>query len=408
MTISLRARYVFPVEGPPIEDGVVTIAGGRILSVGRSTARPDRDLGSVALLPGLINAHTHLEFSRLDSPLGRPHSGMAQWIQSVIAYRRSGQHDAAAGVAAGLCESHREGVVALGEIAQPDTTATIPADVPLHVLSFVELIAPTASRTAAAQQAALAHLDAPFSCPRVRLGLSPHAPYTVHPELLDWAVETARRRGVPLAIHLAESADEMQWLQTGTGPLAELLLGIDGFRPEAFAVGRRPLAYLQRLAAAPRTLVIHGNYLGDEEIAFLAAQRERFSVVYCPRTHAYFGHAPYPLARLLAAGVNVALGTDSRASSPDLSLLTEMREAAARHSNVPPEAIVRMATLGGAVALDVADSHGSLAPGKRADMIAVALPERGDDSPYALLLAGEGRVVARSAEESGGLLRPGR
>jgi cytosine/adenosine deaminase-related metal-dependent hydrolase len=171
-------------------------------------------------------------------------------------------------------------------------------------------------------------------------------------------------------------------------------LGIDGFRAEAFTVGRRPLAYLQRLAAAPKTLVIHGNYLGDEEIALLAARRDVFSVVYCPRTHAYFGHAPYPLPQLLAAGVNVALGTDSRASSPDLSLLAEMREAAARHSNVPPEAIVRMATLGGAAALDLADSHGSLAPGKRAEMIAVALPERGDGSPYALLLAGEGRVVA--------------
>ncbi len=131
--------------------------------------------------------------------------------------------------------------------------------------------------------------------------------------------------------------------------------------------------------------MIHGNYLDDEEIAFLAAEGRRMSVVYCPRTHDWFAHDPYPLEKLLAAGATVALGTDGRGSSPDLSLLAEMRFAARRHPNVPRDALLRLATLDGAKALGLAADRGSIEPGKRAELTIVSLTDRDAVDPHSLL-----------------------
>src|SRR5205823_10181172 len=117
---------------------------------------------------------------------------------------------------------------------------------------------------------------------------------------------------------------------------------------------RRPLDYLQTLATAHRALVIHGNYLAADEIQLLAAHRDCMSVVYCPRTHAYFGHEHYPLSQMLAAGVRVAVGTDSRASNPDLRLLAELRYIARHHPAIPRDVILRQGTLAGAEALGIA------------------------------------------------------
>src|SRR5207248_5598397 len=141
----------------------------------------------------------------------------------------------------------------------------------------------------------------------------------------------------------------------------EVLQSAGAWHPEVIPLGRRPLDYLQALATAHRALVVHGNYLVADEIEFLAAHRERMSLVYCPRTHAYFGHEPYPVSQMLAAGVRVAVGTDSRASNPDLRLLEELRHIARHHPGVSPEAMLRMGTIAGAEALGIAADYGSIA-----------------------------------------------
>jgi cytosine/adenosine deaminase-related metal-dependent hydrolase len=155
----------------------------------------------------------------------------------------------------------------------------------------------------------------------------------------------------------------------------------------------RPRPYLEILAQAPRALVIHGNYLDAADHAFLATHADRMAVVYCPRTHHFFGHSPYPLAPLLAAGVTVALGTDGRGTNPDLSLLAEMQHVARAHPDVSPEAIVRLGTLGGAEALGCADRVGSLVPGKEANLVAVALPDHENSDPCAPLLHSPADVI---------------
>jgi cytosine/adenosine deaminase-related metal-dependent hydrolase len=225
--------------------------------------------------------------------------------------------------------------------------------------------------------------------PHSLCGISPHAPYTVHPQLLERLVALARARVLPVAMHLAESREELELLADNRGPLRALLEARSMWDPAVLAGGLRPLDYLEVLARAPRALVVHGNYLSQQEIEFVAARRATLSVVYCPRTHAFFGHTAYPLAALLAAGARVALGTDSRASNPDLDLLGELRAVAARHAAVAPETIFRLGTLAGAEALGLADQVGSLTPGKLANCIALPCPA---SAPLEAILAGQQSV----------------
>ena len=377
----------------------MTIEGSRIVAVGQwvaSAAANDGDvvdLGSAAILPGLVNAHTHLEFSDLTAPLG--HAGMAfpDWIRAVVAHRRSRTDaDRRAAIRQGLEESARAGTTTLGEIATPGWPVdlffgeTAPANCPAATV-FLELLGLSAERTTANMAAAAEHLKH-----SEWIGFSPHAPYTVRPELVQKAAAMSRRSQVPLAMHLAESPEEMQLLRTGDGPLYDLLNEFGVWDPAAIPRGARPLDYLRLLAEADRALVIHGTYLDDEEIAFLAAHAERMIVVYCPRTHAYFPHAPYPLAELLAAGVTVAFGTDSRASNPDLNLFEELRFAAA-HYSIAPEKLVALVTFGGAKALGHQNEIGTIEPGKAADLTIVRLPNIEAD-PHELLFDPRSSVIA--------------
>lgn len=401
---SLRARYVFPVAGEPIPDGVLTIGGERIVAVGSPAgARPFggtlgmshrwevEDLGNVAVLPGLVNAHSHLEFSDLSAPLGEPGMGFVDWVRHVMEFRLSRPGGRA--VAQGLRESTRLGTTTLGEIAQPDWPVRQVEDARLDATVFLELIAPTVERVASAAELAEQHIRAASLPAGWHPGLGPHAPYSVHPELLAAAVCLSAAEHVPLAFHLAESPEEMQLLREGRGPLRDRLVDLGAWDPRAVPPGTRPLDYLRTLAAAHRTLIIHGNYLDHEEIDFLAGRAERMSVVYCPRTHVYFAHAAYPLEQMLAAGVAVALGTDSRASSADLSLLAEMRLVARRYPAVPREVVLQLGTISGARALGRDHEVGSLEPGKYANLAVVALPDRDAADPHELLFDAEGPVV---------------
>jgi len=177
----------------------------------------------------------------------------------------------------------------------------------------------------------------------------------------------------------------LELLAAGTGPFRQLLEELQVWSPEAIPRGTRVLDYLRELTAAPRTLVIHGNYLAADEIEFLAARADRLAVVYCPRTHAWFGHPSYPLARMLAAGVRIALGTDSRASNPDLSLLEELRFVARHYPQIDPAAVLELGTLAGARALGIDQEAGTLAAGKLANLTVVPLPEGEAGDPHELL-----------------------
>lgn len=397
---TLKARYVFPIVGPPIRDGEVTIEHGRIASVGPGGVGGDvEDLGNTALLPGLVNAHAHLELGNLEHPLGEPGMGFVDWLREVIAHRTASP-DASKAFSRQLAQSARLGVAAIGDIAQTSPSDELPAAQGVALTSFLELIAPTPDRIATQVERAERHLAASRGGASWHAGLSPHAPYSVHPELLSRAVTLSAEHHIPLAMHLAESREELELIERRSGPMRAMLDELGVWTPELCPAGITPADYVRQLALAHRALVIHGNYLDDAAIAVAAAESSRITVVYCPRTHAYFGHDAYPLEKLLAAGASVALGTDSAASSPDLSVLAEMREAARRHPSVPGATIVEMGTLQAARALERELLLGSLMPGRRANLVAVALPDRDAADPHELLLADDGPITGMWHPES--------
>ena len=336
---SLGARWIHPMQGDPLEDHWINITDDRVESVSKEpTYSPPIFLGnSAVLLPATINAHTHLELSQLEAPLDVPNRSMSDWISSLLAFRRSTAYNAAQGIQQALCRpDFLESTIAVADIVPLASSAVCRLPSALHYFPFTELIA-------WCEELVPGDLPATF-------GLSPHAPHTVCPTLLERAVD----QNVPLAMHLAETPEELQLLRHHTGPLLEMMRRTDpDYDPKAVLLGKRPMDYLQLLSAAPNVFVIHGNFLDDEELQFLAAHREKMSVVYCPRSHAYFRHSPYPLQKMLDYGVRVLLGTDSLASAPDLSLVEEMRFVLQQHPAVSPEIVYRMGTSEGAVAFDL-------------------------------------------------------
>jgi cytosine/adenosine deaminase-related metal-dependent hydrolase len=368
---------------------VVTVQQGHVVEVGPDRHEPAVDLGDVALLPGLVNVHAHLEFSLLSRPLGHAGISLPQWIPLVLEYRR-GLASSALALAAGLEESRRCGVRWVGEIATPGWQAEPFAQGPLGGVVYAELLGPRPQDVEPQLARAIGHLQArgPWS-ERWRPGLAPHAPYTVHPQLFDQAVNLAAAAGAPFAFHLAESPEELEYLQHGSGPLRDLLEARGAWHPGAIPRGTRPLDYLRPMARLARSLVIHGNYLDEEERSFLAAHSDRMALVYCPRTHAHFGHAPYPLARLLATGAAVVLATDGRASAPDLDLWAEVQRASAAHPEVAPRQFVEMVTIHAAKALGLPQA-GVLRPGVPAYLLALPCAGGTGPDPYATLLEAAG------------------
>lgn len=459
--LTLRARWVVPLIGPPLAGGGLRIAGGRIVEVVARPGTDGIDLGDVALWPGLVNAHTHLEFSLCRRPLCAE-AGFSDWIRQVVAYRserlvdppgagasgaatgsgaidsgeamRGGMLSSAGGgaavkaraVAVGLCESWHHGVALVGEIATAPYPIDLAAAVPFgddsfgfgqllgHTATgqlgpvpelparriFAEGIAPVERRAAeAADQCQrllaslglaadeLDHWRSSVTGGRLAPGLSPHAPYTVHPRLLAELLKLGGRGGWPLAMHLAETSEEIEWLHARTGPLADMrdAMGLGNARHDGLG---SIAAYLELLAGGKRVLVVHGNYLDRASIDLLARHRERMAVVYCPRTHAHFGHPPHPVDALLRRGVSVLLGTDSRASNPDLSILAEARQLMQTHPWIDPWQIVDMITCRGARWLGAESYFGSFRVGSSPGINVIASRQRRPDRLAEELLAG--------------------
>ena len=370
-TISLGARWAFPVVSPPVPHPKITINNGVIADIEanqRTTA--DVDLGDVALLPGLVNAHTHLEFSDLSHPLGEPGNRITDWIPQVIQDRLSRDPDSRNdAIQSGLTESQQHGTVALGEIATWDWHTSL-GDPPLHVVSFLEKLGNRIDNMEGSLKDAK-NWEALASSSQIVAGLSPHAPYSVHPKLLEGMIDIAQQQSLPVAMHMAESREELDWLQTGQGHFRELFERLD-VMPTQPPQGLRPQDILQRLQSLSRVLVIHGNYLTLEELDWIAQRPAGWSVVYCPRTHSFFQHEPYPLADMLQRQIRVAVGTDSRASNPDLSVWRELQEVARLHPQISPVEILKMGTLYGAQALGVNDRRGSLEVGKSAQLLSLS------------------------------------
>jgi cytosine/adenosine deaminase-related metal-dependent hydrolase len=395
---TLAARWVFPVSGGPLDRGTVTVRGDRIEAVEPRGARtPDEDLGNVAIVPGLVNAHTHLDLSGargLIPPTDPDH--FTDWLRGVIAYRRSRTSEQVqADTRAGLAECLRSGTTLLGDITSGGASHPAVSTAATRAVLFWEVIGLSQERYSAAWEefaikAGVGWTDDPALYPATRLcrwAESPHAPYSVNNEYARGQLWLSGG-----AIHLAESPAELELLATKSGPFVPFLQELGVWNPAALTAEVRDFVVSRPGARSP-VLYVHCNYL-PADAPFAPNQ----SVVYCPRTHAAFGHPPHPFREFLARGVRVCLGTDSLASNPDLDILAEARFVRSRYPDFPGDQLLRMVTLAGAEALGWADECGSLEAGKSADLVAVSLPNRDAADPHELLLGedcGERRTMFR-------------
>lgn len=378
----ITAAWVIPVTAPPLRDGCVEVAGARIVSVGSApAARPAGtnviDLGAAALMPGLVNPHTHLELGCYAGLL-KP-APLWQWLARLVALRAvPGQLPRErAAVAEGARCSLRAGVTCVGDISRRNIAWSVLKTLPIRKVCFVELLALAdhPPRNLDELRAAVAGVA---EDELLTVGISPHAPYSVPAEQVRGAVALAAELGRPWTMHVAETEQEIAFLEGRSGALGrvfEKLLGQCG----VCSPRQSPIEYLERCTGGLRRgALAHMNYVADGELARLAGLGH--TVVYCPRAHHFFGHGAHPFLKLRAAGVRVALGTDSLASNSSLSLLDELHFV---HTQVPgappPPELLRMATLEAAAALDLADRIGSLEPGKQADLAAFPCPRHVTD-----------------------------
>jgi len=381
--VILRARWVVPISGPPLRDAAVRIAGKQIASVGLADAvvgaQPVIDLGAAILTPGLVNPHTHLELTAYRGRL--PPGSLWFWLARLVLLRRMpGQRERERqAVADGAWESLRAGVTCVGDISRRNLSWPVLKTVPIRKVCFVELLtlADDPPRDPAELRRAVEEVG---EDDLLTVGVTPHTPYTVPVEHMRAAIAMADELRRPWCTHWLETLEERRFLEGSDAAFPAFvleLLGQCGVRSPR----RSPLDVLESCTVGRRPgLLAHGNYLEAEEMGRLAAAGH--AVVYCPRAHRFFGHAAHPYRELLQAGVRVVIGTDSAASSGDLSVLNELRFLRDHDPQAPgSDDLLRMVTLDAASALGLGEQIGSLEPGKQADLAAFPAPP--DESPPA-------------------------
>jgi cytosine/adenosine deaminase-related metal-dependent hydrolase len=403
--IVYTARHVIPVASPPVTDGAVALDDGRIAAVGRKAeivkaAGGDaevRDLGDSVLIPGLVNAHVHLDLSwmRDDPP---PGGSYLAWMRDRM--ERVDQAPAQIRIEAtekAVGEMASRGTVAVGDVAGVPWTAGILARSSLRAVVFLELMGLRSDDAERLLDHAASSLDAienetdvKAARRRVSVVLSPHSAHAVSAPLLKALAGRATASGEILSIHLAETGDEAAMLLDGSGPFPDLFRARGGIDEGWRAPGHSPVEYLDRLGVlSPRTLAILCIHVGQQDLSKLQARG--VTVVTCPRSNLRLSVGKTPVPKLLSSGVPVALGTDSLASVSDLDMFSEMAGLRREHPTLTPAAVLRMATLNGARALRFEKALGTLEKGKYAALVAVPLQNPGDD-PFETVTSGPERV----------------
>jgi cytosine/adenosine deaminase-related metal-dependent hydrolase len=420
----IRARAVVTMDGAPVENGAVAVSGDRIddSSPGSSpsrAARPCRtapagsivdvgkfpevsarysgqeiiDLGEQVLLPGLINAHCHLDYTCLRGKIS-PQKSFTDWIHAINAEKsKLSPQDYVTSINEGFAEAKRFGTTTIANLTGfPELIRRVPP-VPIRTLWFAELIdvrSPNRAKELVDWAVELLKSEQDH-------GLAPHALFTASKNLYQRCEEAGD--SFLLTTHLAESREEMEMFRDASGPLYEFLesLGRDmgdcghGTPLQCFlrvvdSSTRRPFGAQNENA----WLVAHLNELAESDFELLKKMKTKFHVVHSPRSHDYFDHRPFPFERLHAIGFNVCLGTDSLASNESLSLFAEMRAFQRNKPTISPEKVLEMVTVKSASALNQGNTLGRIRTGFRADLIAIPCTEGGD--LFAEMVAFEGEI----------------
>lgn len=347
-----RVSWLLDAVRPPRPDVHLVFEDGRLSDVAGVPCGRSIDLRPWCVIPPLVNAHTHLEFSDLPEPLP-PGRDFTEWIRTLVGLRHDQRRQRRPAIAQGVAESLDGGVSLIGEIATSRDSVDVLSDGELEAVVFQEALGLSDEACAERLQQCRSFLADTQPANHVRRGLSPHAPYTVHPSLLEGLVRLAAEFRVPVAMHLAETREELQLLRSMGGPFREMLEQFGVWNPTCFAEPRSIAEILESLRPAEHVLVVHGNYLTEDECRAIAAD-PRYSVVVCPRTCRHFGHVDHPWPRLLQLGARVIVGTDGRGSNPDLDLLSELKLLRKQQPGLPVSRLLKMASIDARVALGFA------------------------------------------------------
>ena len=376
-----RCDWLLPISQPPIRDAWLRTDRGRVVAFGHSrpgdfTADDEVDLGQVAVLPGMVNAHAHLELSWMRGRIAETDDFPA-WIRSVIGWMRqsSGRTaEVAAAVGAAVEEARLCGTALIGDISNTLMTSEALRDGDMAALVFHELVGFPSSQAQGIIEGAIGRLERAPGSEMLRHTLGPHAPYSVSPALFG-AIRSVLK-GDPFArssVHLGESQAEIQFLQEGTGPWRDLLEELGTWDPAWVAPKCGPVEYLERMGFLDdRLLVVHGVQFTEAELARVAAKG--VTLVTCPRGNLRTGAGVPPISDFYESGARIAVGTDSLAGVPDLNVFSELAELRRLAPEVPARLLLETATINGARALGFESDFGTIEAGKRDRLIAVELP----------------------------------
>lgn len=400
----VSADWVVPVTHRPIRDGAVLLEGDTITAIGPLDSFTGSQAGSLvdseqvhfpgcAIMPGLVNGHTHLSLSAMQDLL-EP-AAFEEWLPRLVAAMRSWTtEDFAASARLGAWHCLQAGVTVVGDIAYGPESATAAAEAGLGGVAYWEVLGITAPKLFAE----LERLGFPSDCgefgPRMRCGLSPHSIYTSSPGLLDAVHRAGIDLGIPVAIHLAESAAEVRLSVHGDGPLAQTAKRVIG---EFETPGATPVAYLDRLGILDGTTVVHMGETDPADIPLLAPTVR--GVIACPRSNSFLGNRAAPVDRFVEAGIPVGVGTDSSASNDDLDLFEEVRALRDRFPGLGCNTLLRFATVEGAVALGEEMRFGALDAGMAADLAVFKIGD--SDDPETDLVSRGGRETLQAVMTSG-------
>jgi len=375
-----HAAWLIPIADDPIHNGWLTVDHGRVVALGRRAANdptPGIELGDVAVMPGLVNAHTHLELSYLRDRIA-PASSFTNWARQIIAERRKQPHlqnpEITSAIEAAIGECLKSGTAVVGDISNTLAPFTKLAESPLAGVVFWEIIGFKIDKPDELIEHAVGELGGLPATDRVRASLAAHAPYSVAP-LLFRSIRKAvgQMPFVPCSVHLAENVEEVELLRTGGGPWKALMKDIGSWNHEWTAPGVGPVQYLDDMGFLDnRLLAVHGVQMSRADLARL---KERgTTLVTCPRSNVHTGAGLPPVSDFYESGVRVAIGTDSLASSPDLNVFAEVAALHAIAPSVPAASLLESATIQGARALGFDADYGTIEPGKLARLLAVDVP----------------------------------
>ena len=386
----INADWVLPITSPPIKDGIVLTDGKAIKAVGSgkelSKFPYDEiiDCSGKIILPGFVNAHSHLELTGFR---GKIEKGLpfTDWARKVVSIRKDiTENEIATAIKDGLDELISSGVTTVGDFSQTGITAKILNERGLRGTVFLEFSGFNPEQ----KDERLRELKEKFNRfssifnlqSLIRIGVAPHAPYSVSPELLKESHNFAQEKRLPLAIHISEMLEEIEFIKNGSGAMKDLLIDFGVWNDKWMPPQTTPVQSLQNMGILKGAIGIHLNIVTEDDIRIL--KENDVSVVYCPGSNKWFGRNwKYPLREFLNNGINVAIGTDSLSSNEKLNMFYEMRVLKENFPDLENNIILKMATVNGAKAIGFEGEAGEIAVGRKADIIGIDIEDSSFNNP---------------------------